>query len=149
MSDRIPEEVLELLGSYCAEHLDSRTHVLRALTLLPKKGWRLVPRNATWDMRYAFDKERNGEDNWASMWDKAPDADDMLREEFSADGKRRVITSVMAFTNGMCMVFDQNGQQMTQYQGCTPEVLPRIRAAGYHAPVDIVDWNSKLKVGQL
>jgi hypothetical protein len=37
------------------------------------------------------------------------------------------ITHVYTFPNGMCMVFDQHGKQMPDYQGRTEEMLPKIR----------------------
>lgn len=45
------------------------------------------------------------------------------------------ITSVYSFTNGMTMVFDQNGKQMPEFQGLTAEVMPLIRAAGFTGDV--------------
>ncbi len=41
------------------------------------------------------------------------------------------IINVYTFANGMCMVFDQFGHQMPDFQGPTDECLPKIRAAGF------------------
>lgn len=49
------------------------------------------------------------------------------------------ITKVYAFGNGMCMVFDQYGQQMPEYQGKTEEMRGKIRAA-YAGPIVSTDW---------
>ncbi len=47
------------------------------------------------------------------------------------DELKVVITNVYTFANGMCMVFDQFGEQMPDFQGPTNECLPKIRAAGF------------------
>jgi hypothetical protein len=39
-----------------------------------------------------------------------------------------MIRDVYAFQNGMCMVFDEKGQQMPDYQGPTDEVRDKILA---------------------
>lgn len=57
----------------------------------------------------------------------------------SARGDLR-ITSVYSFTNGMCMVFDQHGQQMPEFQGYTSEMTPKIRAAGYAGAITRGAW---------
>jgi hypothetical protein len=41
------------------------------------------------------------------------------------------ITKVYSFANGMCIVFDQYGKQMPDFQGRTNECVPKIRAAGF------------------
>ena len=56
-----------------------------------------------------------------------------------ADRDHRRITSVYAFGNGMCMVFDQHGQQMPEYQGRTEEMRERIRAV-YDGPIVDAAW---------
>lgn len=46
-----------------------------------------------------------------------------------------VITNVYTFANGQCMVFDQYGKQMPEYQGRTDEMLDKIRAV-YDGPIE-------------
>ncbi len=50
------------------------------------------------------------------------------------------ITNVYRWANGMVMVFDQFGHQMPDFQGPAAEVLPKIRAAGFHADLPITEW---------
>jgi hypothetical protein len=50
------------------------------------------------------------------------------------------IAAVYTFANGMCMVFDQHGQQMPEFQGRTDECLPKIRAAGFAGGVTHGTW---------
>lgn len=40
----------------------------------------------------------------------------------------RKISAVYCWRNGMVMVFDQHGDQMTEYQGRREVVLPKIKA---------------------
>lgn len=49
------------------------------------------------------------------------------------------ITSVYTFANGMCMVFDQYGEQMPEFQGRTEEMRPKIQAV-YGGPIVAADW---------
>jgi hypothetical protein len=51
-----------------------------------------------------------------------------------------VITNVYEFGNGMCMVYDQYGKQMPDFQGLTYECLPKIRAAGFTGDVSCRLW---------
>jgi len=51
-----------------------------------------------------------------------------------------VITNVYSFSNGMCIVFDQNGKQMPDFQGLTEECVPKIRAAGFVGEIDEPVW---------
>jgi hypothetical protein len=55
------------------------------------------------------------------------------------DDKPR-ITNVYTFANGMCMVFDQYGQQMPEFQGRTEEYMPKIKAAGYTGDIPHGSW---------
>lgn len=50
------------------------------------------------------------------------------------------ITSVYHWANGMTMVFDQYGKQMPEFQGYTVEMLPKLRAGGWHEPVVTQQW---------
>jgi hypothetical protein len=47
----------------------------------------------------------------------------------------RRIESAYRFTNGQLMVFDENGQQMPEYQGLAEEMIPRLREAGFKGKV--------------
>lgn len=55
-----------------------------------------------------------------------------------------VIHSVYVWDNAMVMVFDQNGQQLADYQGKATDVLPKVLA---EAPVGAVFyrgvWHNK------
>ena len=50
------------------------------------------------------------------------------------------ITNVYVFQNGMVVVFDQNGQQMGDYQGYMSDVLPKIMETGYTGPIERREW---------
>jgi hypothetical protein len=50
------------------------------------------------------------------------------------------ITNVYSFANGMCIVFDQFGQQMPDFQGPTAKCLPKIRAAGFTGFISHGTW---------
>jgi hypothetical protein len=47
---------------------------------------------------------------------------------------------VYVFGNGMCMVFDQYGQQMPELQGTAIESAEKLRIAGYHGPIHAAEW---------
>lgn len=47
--------------------------------------------------------------------------------------------SVILWTNGMCMVFDDQGQQMPEYQGYFEAVAPRINAV-FRGSWEYGDW---------
>ncbi len=51
----------------------------------------------------------------------------------------RRITTVYTFANGQCMVFDQHGKQMPEYQGRTEEKLEAIRA-NFNGEIKSVEW---------
>jgi hypothetical protein len=41
------------------------------------------------------------------------------------------ITTVYWFQNDNLMVFDQNGEQMPEYQGRSGEMIPKIASSGF------------------
>lgn len=49
------------------------------------------------------------------------------------------ITSVILWTNGMVMVFDEQGQQMPELQGVFEVVASRINAV-FRGPWEYGDW---------
>jgi hypothetical protein len=59
---------------------------------------------------------------------------------FERAKEERRIYDVINWSNGMTMVFDQHGEQMTEYQGRTEEVMPKIRAAGFEHAARSLDW---------
>jgi hypothetical protein len=50
------------------------------------------------------------------------------------------MSSVILWTNGNCMVFDDQGQQMPEYQGMFEVVAPRINAV-FRGAWEYGDWN--------
>lgn len=48
--------------------------------------------------------------------------------------EEKVITNVYTFPNGQCMVFDQHGQQMPEYQGRTEDMMEKIHSV-YNGPI--------------
>lgn len=57
--------------------------------------------------------------------------------------EEKIITNVYAFTNGMTMVFDQNGEQMPAFQGWTEEMVPKIREAGFTGEIQHTHWDAE------
>lgn len=53
------------------------------------------------------------------------------------------LTDVYCFDNGQVMAFDQNGQQMPQFQGARSEVWERIEAAFARDPRIVIKGASK------
>lgn len=53
------------------------------------------------------------------------------------------LTDVYCFSNGQVMAFDQNGQQMPEFQGERSEVWPRIEAAFARDPRITIKGNTK------
>ena len=51
------------------------------------------------------------------------------------------------FTNGMLMVFDDNGQQMPDYQGIGSEMIPKLRQDFPDCPINGMDWNADVRPG--
>lgn len=51
------------------------------------------------------------------------------------------------WTNGMLMVFDQDGKQMPDYQGIGKEKLPKLRADFPECPIEGMDWNTDIRPG--
>lgn len=52
-----------------------------------------------------------------------------------------MIKAVHVFMNGMCMVFDETGQQMSDYQGPWNEVKAKILAAAVpETTFDLSQW---------
>jgi hypothetical protein len=50
--------------------------------------------------------------------------------------------SAYLFTNGMVMAFDENGQQMTDYQGKGLVVIPKIRRDFPEITIEGMDWRT-------
>ncbi len=50
------------------------------------------------------------------------------------------ITNVYVWSNGMAMVFDQDGQQMPAFQGLYAEVKQKIAQAGGMVPIQHKVW---------
>ena len=48
--------------------------------------------------------------------------------EASVAASKPILTKAYQFANGMVMAFDQNGQQMPEYQGSLDEVQAKILA---------------------
>ncbi len=56
-------------------------------------------------------------------------------------GKKQVqLTHAYKFQNGMVMAFDQNGEQMPEYQGRSEDVEPKIRADFPHVTIEERMW---------
>lgn len=76
---------------------------------------------------------------------------DNMKVTFEPDGTIQLLGAEPAHTpciydainwsNGMTTVFDQFGNQMCEYQGCTDDVMPRIRAAGFGHQPRALDWS--------
>ena len=55
------------------------------------------------------------------------------------------ITKVYVFGNGMVMVFDQNGQQMPDYQGRVEQVRDKIRSC-YDGEFVAAAWSRRTHI---
>ena len=54
------------------------------------------------------------------------------------------IKSVIIWQNGIVMCFDQDGQQMPEYQGPEEEVIPKIRAV-YSGMIEKGVWGKSIE----
>lgn len=52
------------------------------------------------------------------------------------------IKEVYQFANGMVMVFDEKGQQMSEFQGRVEEVRDKIKVAASHVVWKFGTWKS-------
>lgn len=50
------------------------------------------------------------------------------------------IKNVYAFTNGNVMVFDEDGQQMPEFQDHMDKAIPKLIEAGYRGDVLYAHW---------
>lgn len=51
------------------------------------------------------------------------------------------------FTNGMLMVFDEDGQQIPDYQGIGQEKIPQLLHDFPDCPISGMDWNTQVRPG--
>ena len=57
---------------------------------------------------------------------------------------KKAVKAVL-WTNGMLMVFDQNGEQMPDYQGKGSEMIPKLRKDFPSCPIAGGDWNTDVR----
>ena len=60
--------------------------------------------------------------------------------------KTKAVKAIL-FTNGVLMVFNNEGKQMQDYQGIGSEMLPKLRQDFPDCPVSGMDWNTDVRPG--
>lgn len=58
-----------------------------------------------------------------------------------------IATKAILFTNGMLMVFDENGQQFSEYQGMGKKMIPKLKRDFPDCLIEGMDWNSDVRPG--
>jgi len=58
-----------------------------------------------------------------------------------------IATRAILFTNGMLMVFDENGKQFCDYQGIGQEMIPKLRRDFPDCPIEGMDWSTDVRPG--
>jgi hypothetical protein len=64
-------------------------------------------------------------------------------------GEGMKIKKAIQFTNGMLMVFDDNGQQVPEYQGIATEMIPKLKKDHPCVSIENMDWNRDVRPGLL